>query len=169
MLSHPKLPGQESRLIPPTGLPVRFTLALEWQQDTYDYPMQTWQATSDLSLRDYTGDYILELIPCMATKAEYFSMSPGGAGDLNCEPKAAKQFILPISFHQGNRPPPLVYSLNTDFQLSHGDQVFQADSNAVADTAGLAKVEDENAFGKGWYRISTFVLAGDGYVSLLLA
>ncbi|XP_055347999.1 extracellular matrix organizing protein FRAS1-like [Paramacrobiotus metropolitanus] len=139
VLSHPRLPGQQSYLIPPSNLPVKFNLMLEWQQETYDYPMQTWQATSDLSLRDYTGDYTLEMIPCMATRPEF------SVDHHNCEPRSPKQFILPIQFNQGNRPPPLVYSLNTDFQLAHGDQMFQADASAVVETTPT-HIPDE-AFG----------------------
>jgi extracelluar matrix protein FRAS1 len=125
-------------------VPVRFSLVLEWQQETYDYPMQTWQATSDLSLRDYTGDYTLELIPCMATKPDYYS---AGASDLNCEPRQPKQFILPISFQQANRPLPVVYSLNTEFQLSHQDQF----AGPIADTPVTSAPQpvQDDTFGKG--------------------
>ncbi|OQV15527.1 Extracellular matrix protein FRAS1 [Hypsibius exemplaris] len=145
VMSHPRSPGHESRLIPPTSLPVRFALSLEHQQETYDYPVQTWTATSDLNIRDYTGDYTLELIPCMATKPDYYST---GASDLSCEPRPAKQFILPISFQQANRPLPVVYSLNTEFQLSHQDQFAGPISDAPPVTSAPQAVQDDT-FGKG--------------------
>ena len=150
VLRHPRLPGQESRLVAANHLPVKFSLALEWQQETYDYPMQTWQATSDLSLRDFTGDYTLELVPCIAVKPDYYT---GGAGDLNCEPKQPKQFILPIAFQQTNRPLPAVYSLNTEFQLSHQSQIFN--EPAMDTPVTPAPVQEEDVFGKGMEKTET--------------
>lgn len=46
---HPGLVNQESRLLAPSGMlgNVEFGLELVWSQYTYDYPEQTWKATSN--------------------------------------------------------------------------------------------------------------------------
>lgn len=87
-----------------------------------------WQATSDYSLKDYSGEYTLELIPCTATAVQAYS---AGANSPPCTPHTPTAFPLPISIQQTHRPVPLVYTLNTDFQLLNNPTLFLMDPQQV--------------------------------------
>lgn len=55
---HPSMPNRESKFLPPVGLSnVEFGLELVWSQYTYDYPEQTWKATSNTVLNVYIQFY----------------------------------------------------------------------------------------------------------------
>uniref|UniRef100_A0A8C7J2L3 Fraser extracellular matrix complex subunit 1 n=1 Tax=Oncorhynchus kisutch TaxID=8019 RepID=A0A8C7J2L3_ONCKI len=56
-------------------------------------------------------------------------------------------FQLPIAFQQTNRPVPVVYSLNTEFQLCNNEKVFMMDP-AVADMS-MAEMDYKGAFSMG--------------------
>ncbi|CAB1322442.1 unnamed protein product [Coregonus sp. 'balchen'] len=57
------------------------------------------------------------------------------------------RFQLPIAFQQTNRPVPVVYSLNTEFQLCNNEKVFIMDP-AVADMS-MAEMDYKGAFSMG--------------------
>ena len=51
VLDHHTRPNVESRVVPPSDLPITFQLSLVWSQQTFDSPSQIWRATSDYSLK----------------------------------------------------------------------------------------------------------------------
>lgn len=62
------------------------------------------------------------------------------------------RFLLPIAFQQTNRPVPVVYSLNTEFQLCNNEKVFMMDP-AVADMS-MAEMDYKGAFSMGTAAVS---------------
>ncbi|XP_033757797.1 extracellular matrix protein FRAS1-like [Pecten maximus] len=121
VLKHHTLPGIESRILPPEGMAITFDLTLMWGQQTFDSPHQLWRATSKFNLKDYTGKYIIELIPCTVSSTQVFT---GGQDPIPCTGHQPQRFEVPIAFQQSNRPVPLVYTLNTRFQLTNNLQTF---------------------------------------------
>lgn len=59
----------------------------------------------------------------------------------------AFRFLIPIAFQQTNRPVPVVYSLNTEFQLCNNEKVFLMDPNTS--DMSLAEMDYKGAFSKG--------------------
>ncbi|KAF3695350.1 Extracellular matrix protein FRAS1 Precursor [Channa argus] len=57
------------------------------------------------------------------------------------------RFLVPIAFQQTNRPVPVVYSLNTEFQLCNNEKVFMMDP-ATADIS-MAEMDYKGAFSMG--------------------
>ena len=60
---------------------------------------------------------------------------------------SAFRFLIPIAFQQTNRPVPVVYSLNTEFQLCNNEKVFLMDPNTS--DMSLAEMDYKGAFSKG--------------------
>ncbi|XP_035826399.1 extracellular matrix protein FRAS1 [Aplysia californica] len=140
---HHTLPGVESRVVAPESLSITFDLELVWSQNTFDSPHQVWQAKSRFNLKDYTGVYSVELVPCIVSATQGFVQ----ADPLPCAAQQPQKFDVPISFQQTNRPVPVTYSLNTDFQLSNNLKMFLLDPT----TEGMGKEDWEfnGAFSKG--------------------
>ncbi|XP_023559071.1 extracellular matrix protein FRAS1 [Octodon degus] len=59
----------------------------------------------------------------------------------------SSKFLIPIAFQQTNRPVPMVYSLNTEFQLYNNEKVFLMDPNTS--DMSLAEMDYKGAFSKG--------------------
>lgn len=57
------------------------------------------------------------------------------------------RFLVPIAFQQTNRPVPVVYSLNTEFQLCNNEKVFMMDPAAV--DVSMAEMDYKGAFSMG--------------------
>lgn len=57
------------------------------------------------------------------------------------------RFLIPIAFQQTNRPVPVVYSLNTEFQLCNNEKVFLMDP--TQSEMSLAEMDYKGAFSKG--------------------
>lgn len=57
------------------------------------------------------------------------------------------RFLVPIAFQQTNRPVPVVYSLNTEFQLCNNEKVFMMDP-ATTDVS-MAEMDYKGAFSMG--------------------
>ena len=75
-MNHHTLPDYESRVLPPSVLGVDFDLELLWSENTFDSPQQLWRATSSYNLKDYSGDYVIELLPCTATPTQSYNVEP---------------------------------------------------------------------------------------------
>lgn len=54
---------------------------------------------------------------------------------------------MPIAFQQTNRPVPVVYSLNTEFQLCNNEKVFTMDPAAAG--VSMAEMDYKGAFSMG--------------------
>ncbi|KAK3090989.1 hypothetical protein FSP39_016284, partial [Pinctada imbricata] len=124
VLDHETLPSVKSQVLPPEGIPVTFDLAYLWGQQTFDSPHQLWRATSDFSVKDYTGKYFIDLIPCTVKSSQIFI---SGQDHIPCTAQNPQRFVVPIAFQQSNRPVPVVYSLDTDFYITSNERDFLAD------------------------------------------
>lgn len=142
VLQHPNLEDHTSRLVAPEDLEIQFTLELMWTASTWDGPEQVWRATSEYNLKDYTGKYKLELIPCTVTPTQGYSDASPPA----CTPHPPTTFPLPIAIQQTHRPVPLIYTLNTDFQLFNSETMFLMDPK---DVDNLQEVDYKGSYGPG--------------------
>ncbi|XP_066304374.1 extracellular matrix organizing protein FRAS1-like [Branchiostoma lanceolatum] len=125
VVSHPTLPGFESRVIAPLAVNTEFELELLWSQQTFDSPRQIWRARSAYNLKDYSGEYVVELVPCTVKPTQAY-VFPGDS-TLMCTAHQTERFTVPIAFQQTNRPVPVVYTLNTEFHLLNNEKVFLTD------------------------------------------
>ncbi|XP_071256392.1 extracellular matrix organizing protein FRAS1-like [Salvelinus alpinus] len=132
--THAKFRGQSSM----TCIPL-------YDQHTFDSPYQLWKATSSYSRKDYSGEYTVFLIPCTVQPTQPWT-DPGDK-PLSCTAHAPEKFQLPIAFQQTNRPVPVVYSLNTEFQLGNNEKVFMMDP-AISDMS-MAEMDYKGAFSMG--------------------
>nr|XP_013998936.1 unnamed protein product [Salmo salar]XP_013998937.1 unnamed protein product [Salmo salar] len=143
---HHTLPGHKSHLMAPDHLGgIEFDMQLIWSAQSFDSPYQLWKATSSYSRKDYSGEYTVFLIPCTVQPTQPWT-DPGDK-PLSCTAHAPEKFQLPIAFQQTNRPVPVVYSLNTEFQLCNNEKVFMMDP-AVADMS-MAEMDYKGAFSMG--------------------
>ncbi|XP_030622204.1 extracellular matrix organizing protein FRAS1 [Chanos chanos] len=143
---HHTLPGHKSHLMAPDHLGgIDFDLQLVWSAQSFDSPYQLWRATSSYSRKDYSGEYTVFLIPCTVQPTQPW-IDPGDK-PLSCTAHAPEKFLVPIAFQQTNRPVPVVYSLNTEFQLCNNEKVFMMDP-ASADVA-MAEMDYKGAFSMG--------------------
>ncbi|KAM4616687.1 extracellular matrix organizing protein FRAS1 [Polymixia lowei] len=143
---HHTLPGHKSHLMAPDHLGgIEFDLQLLWSAQTFDSPYQLWRATSSYSRKDYSGEYTVFLIPCTVQPTQPW-IDPGDK-PLSCTAHAPEKFLVPIAFQQTNRPVPVVYSLNTEFQLCNNEKVFMMDP-ATADVS-MAEMDYKGAFSMG--------------------
>ncbi|XP_034535025.1 extracellular matrix protein FRAS1, partial [Notolabrus celidotus] len=143
---HHTLPGHKSHLVAPDHLGgIEFDIQLLWSAQTFDSPYQLWRATSSYSRKDYSGEYTVFLVPCTVQPTQPW-IDPGDK-PLSCTAHAPEKFLVPIAFQQTNRPVPVVYSLNTEFQLCNNDKVFMMDP-ASADVS-MAEMDYKGAFSMG--------------------
>ncbi|KAA8592453.1 hypothetical protein FQN60_017908, partial [Etheostoma spectabile] len=143
---HHTLPGHKSHLMAPDHLGgIEFDIQLLWSAQTFDSPYQLWRATSSYSRKDYSGEYTVFLVPCTVQPTQPW-IDPGDK-PLSCTAHAPEKFLVPIAFQQTNRPVPVVYSLNTEFQLCNNDKVFMMDP-ATADVS-MAEMDYKGAFSMG--------------------
>ncbi|XP_035766601.1 extracellular matrix protein FRAS1 [Neolamprologus brichardi] len=146
VLEHHTLPGHKSRLMAPDHLGgIEFDIQLLWSAQTFDSPYQLWRATSSYSRKDYSGEYTVFLVPCTVQPTQPW-IDPGDK-QLSCTAHAPEKFLVPIAFQQTNRPVPVVYSLNTEFQLCNNEKVFMMEP-ATADVS-MAEMDYKGAFSMG--------------------
>ncbi|CAH6883331.1 Fras1 [Phodopus roborovskii] len=146
VMEHHTLPDVKSFILTPDHLGgIEFDLQLLWSAQTFDSPHQLWRATSSYSRKDYSGEYTIYLIPCTVQPTQPW-VDPGEKS-LACTAHAPERFLIPIAFQQTNRPVPVVYSLNTEFQLCNNEKVFLMDPNTS--DMSLAEMDYKGAFSKG--------------------
>ncbi|XP_077417485.1 extracellular matrix organizing protein FRAS1 isoform X1 [Vanacampus margaritifer] len=143
---HHTLPGHKSHLLAPDHLGgIEFDIQLLWSAQTFDSPYQLWRATSSYSRKDYSGEYTVFLIPCTVQPTQPW-IDPGEK-PLSCTAHAPEKFLVPIAFQQTNRPVPVVYSLNTAFQLCNNEKVFMMDPAST--DVSMAEMDYKGAFSMG--------------------
>ncbi|XP_029574000.1 extracellular matrix organizing protein FRAS1 [Salmo trutta] len=143
---HHTLPGHKSYLMVPDHLGgIEFDMQLIWSAQSFDSPYQLWKATSSYSRKDYSGEYTVFLIPCTVQPTQPWT-DPGDK-PMSCTAHAPEKFQLPIAFQQTNRPVPVVYSLNTEFQLCNNEKVFMMDP-AISDMS-MAEMDYKGTFSMG--------------------
>lgn len=146
VMEHHSLPDVKSSLMTPDHLGgIEFDLQLLWSAQTFDSPYQLWRATSSYNRKDYSGEYTILLIPCTVQPTQPW-VEPGDK-PLPCTAHAPERFLIPIAFQQTNRPVPVVYSLNTEFQLCNNEKVFLMDP--TKSEMSLAEMDYKGAFSKG--------------------
>ncbi|XP_066568203.1 extracellular matrix organizing protein FRAS1 isoform X2 [Amia ocellicauda] len=146
VLEHHTLPGQKSHLMAPDHLGgIDFDLQLLWSAQSFDSPYQLWRATSSYSRKDYSGEYTVFLVPCTVQPTQPWIDQ--GDKQLSCTAHAPEKFLVPIAFQQTNRPVPVVYSLNTEFQLCNNEKIFMMDPG-MADMS-MAEMDYKGAFSMG--------------------
>ena len=94
---------------------------LVWHQHTFDTPVQIWKAVSDYAQKDYSGEYVIELIPCTVDSLDIWYQGDD-ISEVNCAPQLPTKFKVPISFQQTLRPVPVVYNLDTEFYICNNVQ-----------------------------------------------
>ncbi|XP_035245707.1 extracellular matrix protein FRAS1-like isoform X1 [Anguilla anguilla] len=143
---HNTLPGHKSHLVAPDHLGgMEFDLQLLWSAPTFDTPVQLWKATSSYSRKDYSGEYTVFLVPCTVQPAQPW-INPGDK-PLSCTAHTPEKFLVPIAFQQTNRPVPVVYSLNTEFQLCNNEKAFLLDP--VSAHMSMAEMDYKGTFSIG--------------------
>ncbi|XP_075060088.1 extracellular matrix organizing protein FRAS1 [Mixophyes fleayi] len=146
VMEHHTLPDLKSRIMAPDHLGgIEFDLQPLWSAQTFDSPYQLWRATSSYSRKDYSGEYTIYLIPCTVQPTQPW-VDPGDK-PLACTAHAPERFLIPIAFQQTNRPVPVVYSLNTEFQLCNNEKIFLMDPTKTE--MSLAEMDYKGAFSKG--------------------
>ncbi|XP_053317651.1 extracellular matrix organizing protein FRAS1 [Spea bombifrons] len=146
VMEHHTLPDVKSHIMSPDHLGgIEFDLQSLWSAQTFDSPYQLWRATSSYSRKDYSGEYTIYLIPCTVQPTQPW-VDPGDK-PLACTAHAPERFLIPIAFQQTNRPVPVVYSLNTEFQLCNNEKVFLMDPSKSE--MSLAEMDYKGAFSKG--------------------
>ncbi|NXS55143.1 FRAS1 protein, partial [Brachypteracias leptosomus] len=146
VMEHHSLPDVRSFLLTPEHLGgIEFELQLLWSAQTFDSPYQLWRATSSYNRKDYSGEYTIFLIPCTVQPTQPWTEP--GEKPLPCTAHAPERFLIPIAFQQTNRPVPVVYSLNTEFQLCNNEKVFLMDPTKAE--MSLAEMDYKGAFSKG--------------------
>ncbi|XP_037685994.1 extracellular matrix protein FRAS1 isoform X5 [Choloepus didactylus] len=146
VMEHHTLPDVKSFIMTPEHLGgIEFDLQLLWSAQTFDSPYQLWRATSSYNRKDYSGEYTIYLIPCTVQPTQPWV--DAGEKPLACTAHAPERFLIPIAFQQTNRPVPVVYSLNTEFQLCNNEKMFLMDPN-LSDMS-LAEMDYKGAFSKG--------------------
>ncbi|KAJ8286924.1 hypothetical protein GJAV_G00044950 [Gymnothorax javanicus] len=143
---HYTLPGQKSHLVAPDHLGgMEFDLQLLWSAQTFDSATQLWKATSSYSRKDYSGEYTVFLVPCTVQSTQPWTEP--GEKPLTCTAHPPEKFLVPIAFQQTNRPVPVVYSLNTEFQLSSNEKAFLTDP--VSERMLVAEMDYKGSFSIG--------------------
>ncbi|KAJ8339232.1 hypothetical protein SKAU_G00360180 [Synaphobranchus kaupii] len=143
---HYTLPGHKSHLVAPDHLGgMNFDLQLLWSAQTFDSPAQLWKATSSYSRKDYSGEYTVFLVPCTVQPALPW-VEPGDK-PLSCTAHTPEKFLVPIAFQQTHRPVPVVYSLNTEFQLCNNEKAFLMDP--VLAHMSMAEMDYKGTFSVG--------------------
>ncbi|XP_074649930.1 FRAS1-related extracellular matrix protein 2-like [Tubulanus polymorphus] len=98
-----------------------FTLELLQSDSTFVQAEQTWRFTSDYAVRDYSGKYLIQLLPCVTNWNQPYSLP------LQCTPRSALSFDLKVRFQQVSDPVPAEYTLDTQFQLVKSKDKWVAD------------------------------------------
>ncbi|XP_077157208.1 extracellular matrix organizing protein FRAS1 isoform X3 [Paroedura picta] len=146
VMEHHTLPDTKSFIQTPDHLGgIEFDLQLLWSGQTFDSPYQLWRATSSYSRKDYSGEYTIYLIPCTVQPTQSW-IDPGDK-PFACTAHAPEKFLIPIAFQQTNRPVPVVYSLNTEFQLCNNEKVFLMDP--TKSEVSMEEMDYKGAFSKG--------------------
>ncbi|XP_043995934.1 FRAS1-related extracellular matrix protein 2-like [Gambusia affinis] len=150
-----------------------FNLTLVRTEPTYNQPVQQWTFLSDFAIRDYSGTYTVNLIPCTTSQNMEYTVPPV------CNPREYLAFDLNIRFQQVSDPVAVEFSLNTQMfllskkslWLSDGSMGFEQESDVTfseGDTIyGRVMVDPVQNLGDSFFCSieKVFLCTGaDGYV-----
>ncbi|XP_070554250.1 extracellular matrix protein 3-like [Ptychodera flava] len=140
--SHPGT-ALTSMVMSPDNGDLTFTLELIRSDPTYAQPEQTWQFVSDYAVRDYSGDYIIKLIPCTTANDIEYSLP------IVCNPRDPITFEMPIRFQQVSDPVPAQFSLDTQFHLLSKKGLWLSDgSMGFGEGSDTAYAEGDTIYGR---------------------
>ncbi|XP_029622601.1 FRAS1-related extracellular matrix protein 2a [Salmo trutta] len=119
-----------------------FNLSLVRSEPTYNQPVQQWTFTSDFAVRDYSGTYTVNLIPCTTAQNMEYTVPPV------CNPREPVTFHLNIRFQQVSEPVSVEFSLNTQiFLLSKRNLWLSAGSMGFGQESDVAFSEGDTVYG----------------------
>uniref|UniRef100_A0A3Q3M119 FRAS1 related extracellular matrix 2b n=1 Tax=Mastacembelus armatus TaxID=205130 RepID=A0A3Q3M119_9TELE len=110
VFAHPASP-LISMVMCPDHPGLTFNLSLVRNEPTYNQPIQQWTFISDFAVRDYSGTYIVKLVPCTSPPSLEYTIPPV------CNPREPLTFDLDIRFQQVSDPVAAEFSLNTQMIL----------------------------------------------------
>ena len=85
-------------------------------------------------MKDYSGLYKINLVPCTSSSQSYSSKS-------TCDPQQPITFDLPIRFQQVSDPVPEEYTLDTKFRIMRKRELWLSEHGN--------KIKEDNAFAPG--------------------
>ncbi|XP_043215814.1 FRAS1-related extracellular matrix protein 2-like [Amphibalanus amphitrite] len=138
VLEHQALSGVRSRVTSNDHTEMSFTLRLTHSEPTFEQPTQQWEFVSDFAARDYSGNFSVLLVPCLAEEAVLFSEPP------RCNPAPPTEFDLLVRFQQVSDPVPAQFSLNTQFHVMKKREAWLS-----ADPTRLGTSDADVAFAPG--------------------
>ncbi|XP_062869848.1 FRAS1-related extracellular matrix protein 2a [Trichomycterus rosablanca] len=100
-----------------------FNLSMIRTEPTYNQPVQQWSFSSDFAVRDYSGTYLVKLIPCTTALNIQYSVPAV------CNPREPVTFELDIRFQQVSDPVAVEFSLNTQMFLLSKRSVWLSDGS----------------------------------------
>ncbi|XP_046393643.1 extracellular matrix organizing protein FRAS1-like [Ischnura elegans] len=111
-------PSRRSTVLPPPHLRPSINLTLELlntdDRGAAEGTEQSWRATSDMALEDYSGEYLARLLPCSLDTAA----APRSGPRPSCTVGPHVDIPMTVNFRQIGKPEPITYSLETEFLLS---------------------------------------------------
>lgn len=116
---------------------LKLKLTLVRSQPTFDGPEQLWEFVSELAMRDYSGTYVVSLVPCTVTAEQAYSTQAV------CSPRQPIVFRLQIRLQQVSDAVPAEYTLNTEFRVMKQ----KAQWLAVVENASSSAIDSNVAFG----------------------
>lgn len=119
-----------------------FTLQLLTSQPTYTHPEQHWQFVSDLAVRDYSGSYVVHLLPCTVTEDQVYALP------LVCNPGNLISFDLKVRFQQVSDPVPEQFTLNTLFHLTSQRNLWLSNLTSDFDTQSVSFYPGDRIYGR---------------------
>ncbi|KAL3878630.1 hypothetical protein ACJMK2_030964 [Sinanodonta woodiana] len=136
VLSHPGS-SVVSRVTSPYQPGLTFTLSLLRSEPSFENPEQAWEFISNMAVKDYSGLYLIHLIPCTTSLSQEYTIP------IRCNPNEPVTFELPIRFQQVSDPVAAKFTLNTGFHLIRKRELW-----LVEDPMELENEED-SAFAPG--------------------
>ncbi|XP_052795215.1 extracellular matrix protein 3-like isoform X1 [Mya arenaria] len=121
---------------------VTFELQLLPSQDKSDRPYQNWLVTSTTMLKNYCGDLLVTLLPCLLTFTKT-STQP-----ISCSPSDHVTFSLPIKLQQVSDPVPAKFSLNTDFRLIRKRDVWLSEKLPYISEEDMTIAPGDTVYGR---------------------
>ncbi|XP_064481470.1 FRAS1-related extracellular matrix protein 2-like isoform X1 [Ornithodoros turicata] len=137
-----------------------FTLRLINSEKTFLEPQQEWEITSDVAVKDYSGTYKINLIPCTVREETEYSEP------LPCNPQEVVSFELPIHFQQVSDPVPAQFTLNTQFHVTRRrDLWLTGDYSESSEDVDVSFVKGDKIYGR--IRVNPLQSIGHSFIMVI--
>ncbi|XP_061608318.1 FRAS1-related extracellular matrix protein 2-like [Phyllopteryx taeniolatus] len=135
--------SEQSTVMSATHPALTFNLSLVRSEPTFNQPMQQWTFTSDFAVRDYSGTYTVNLVPCTASQNTEYSVPPV------CSPSEPVAFDVDIRFQQVSDPVAVEFSLNTQMFLLSKRSLWLSDGSVdISQESAVAFLEGDIVYGR---------------------